>query len=97
MLFKEKKTKETRTYSFSKNARTIEVQLYIGEWEIDVTVINDEYYYKNDLKYYFPITVCNENKKYGAEIPIRKLKNDYKLNSGNELHNSKKRCLYPKH
>lgn len=84
--FQEKTTKEIRTYSFSSNASTIEAQLYIGQWEVNVSVINSSvYYYKDDIKYYVPIVICNENKNYGAEVPIRYLLNDSKNNSGGEM------------
>jgi hypothetical protein len=63
---------EEKSISFNPNSLTFDVQLREGNWIIQVEVINDDYYYKNDPYYYFPIIRCHESKDYWLDLPIRK-------------------------
>lgn len=48
------------------------VQLPEGIWYVNVEVTDSNWYYNSDsFQYYFPITKCNENLEYGADIPVR--------------------------
>lgn len=76
IIFTEQTTLEQRSYYFT-NQSLLEVLLYEGVWDVNLTVQDTmNYYYKNSTYYHFPITRCNEDKEYGADIPIRSLIND---------------------
>lgn len=70
IYFTEQTTGEVRSIEIYYTKLLIP-QLPIGNWDINLIVLNTDWYYKTDPYYYFPITKCNENLEYGADILLR--------------------------